>query len=86
MAAEFVCDGCGKREPGRATRDGWRKPLRWFERQVFVDPHGELMREHVFDGQPLIFATIHTACSRDCVEVVAAKTGLKSMVMERGKP
>ena len=33
MAAEWICDGCGKREPGVATRMGrWIKPSHWFER------------------------------------------------------
>ena len=33
MAAESICDGCGKRAPMLAGRDGrWRKPRNWYER------------------------------------------------------
>jgi len=33
MACEFICDGCGKREPGWASRNGdWFKPRLWFQR------------------------------------------------------
>lgn len=30
---EFICDGCGKREPGFCNRSGdWFKPADWYER------------------------------------------------------
>lgn len=35
MAAEFICDGCGKRAPAdqsRAAVGGWIKPRDWFQR------------------------------------------------------
>ena len=36
MACEYICDGCGKREPGvfwpRGT-PGWHKPGSWYQRQ-----------------------------------------------------
>lgn len=33
MAAESICDGCGKRGPMIAGRDhNWHKPASWFER------------------------------------------------------
>ena len=34
MAAEFICDGCGKREPAvKQGRDWhWGKPPKWFQR------------------------------------------------------
>lgn len=34
MAVEFVCDGCGKREPGVASAGvhRWIKPRAWFQR------------------------------------------------------
>ncbi len=33
MATEWICDGCGKREPGTPTRSGdWIKPRYWYER------------------------------------------------------
>lgn len=36
MAAEVICDGCGKREPMvfyPNGRDGWHKPQHWYSRQ-----------------------------------------------------
>jgi len=33
MAAEIICDGCGKRAPMTADKSGnWIKPRDWFER------------------------------------------------------
>lgn len=32
MACEFICDGCGKREPGYPLMMGWGKPRDWYER------------------------------------------------------
>jgi hypothetical protein len=32
MAAEIVCDGCGRRAPMIAVGRDWRKPRDWFER------------------------------------------------------
>ena len=32
MAAEFICDGCGKRAAGVAGRYNWLKPNHWYER------------------------------------------------------
>lgn len=32
MAAEFICDGCGKREPAVPGAHSWAKPPQWFER------------------------------------------------------
>lgn len=33
MSAEFICDGCGKREVGKALRSGgWSRPSDWYER------------------------------------------------------
>ena len=33
MSAEIICDGCGKRKPMVAGKDGnWHKPASWFER------------------------------------------------------
>jgi hypothetical protein len=33
MAAESICDACGKRAPMSAGLDGeWHKPMSWFER------------------------------------------------------
>lgn len=32
MAAEIICDGCGKREPMESAHGRWFKPSLWFER------------------------------------------------------
>lgn len=33
MAAESICDGCGRRSPMTAGADGnWYKPRSWYER------------------------------------------------------
>lgn len=62
MAAESICDGCGKRAlmvPGR--NGSWHKPGSWFER---TDNDGT-----------------QTACSRECIEKIAEKTGKTSVVI-----
>ena len=33
MAVEFVCDGCGKREPGEVWPGGTFKPSHWYTRK-----------------------------------------------------
>lgn len=37
MSVEYICDGCGKREPAANMPHGFFKPARWFERG---DEHG----------------------------------------------
>lgn len=33
MGCEFICDGCGKREPAEEGAGGnWLKPYSWFQR------------------------------------------------------
>lgn len=32
MAVEWICDGCGKRQPGEHNGQHWFKPSVWFER------------------------------------------------------
>ena len=32
MAAEAICDGCGKREPMYYAGHNWHKPSDWYER------------------------------------------------------
>jgi hypothetical protein len=32
MACKFICDGCGKEEPGYYNGQDWFKPHNWFER------------------------------------------------------
>lgn len=62
MAAEAICDGCGKRAPMVATQSGnWIKPYTWFERS---DKDG-----------------IQTACSRECIDKIARKTGKTGAVL-----
>lgn len=56
MAAECICDGCGKRAPMWANRVGnWFKPSNWYQR---TDEDGT-----------------QVACSRECIEKIADKTG-----------
>ena len=33
MACEFICDGCGKRQPGAFYGFNWTKPSDWYERK-----------------------------------------------------
>ena len=62
MAAESICDGCGKREPmARGALGTWHKPHNWYERS---DEDG-----------------IQTACSRECIQKIAEKTGKTSLVL-----
>lgn len=61
---EYICDGCGKREPAELARwPGlhWSKPRDWYER---ADEDG-----------------IQTACSRECIEKIAEKTGKTAVVL-----
>lgn len=32
MACEFICDGCGKKQPAEHNGRDWFKPSAWFER------------------------------------------------------
>ena len=32
MSAEWICDGCGKREPAMQGRSGWFSPKSWYSR------------------------------------------------------
>jgi len=32
MACEYICDGCGKREPAEKGGGHWWKPSLWFQR------------------------------------------------------
>lgn len=64
MSSEYICDGCGKREPAVFYPNGdreWHKPSLWFQR---ADEDG-----------------IQDACSRECIEKIAAKTGKTACVM-----
>ncbi len=62
MAAESICDGCGKRQKMVAGSGGtWHKPRDWFER---TDKDGT-----------------QTACSRECIDKIAEKSGKMSVVL-----
>lgn len=62
MAAEAICDGCGKREPMIDGETGTHlKPFKWYQRS---DKDG-----------------IQLACSRECIDKIAAKTGKTKVVL-----
>jgi hypothetical protein len=62
MPAEMICDGCGKRAPMWANRQGdWFKPRSWFQR---TDDDGT-----------------QVACSHECIDKVAKKTGKTDVVI-----
>ena len=63
MAAEMICDGCGKRVPMQRYENspGWHKPFNWFQRQ---DKDG-----------------IQDACSRECIQKIAQKTGKSAAIL-----
>lgn len=61
MAAESICDACGKREPMEHNGRDWFKPRHWYERS---DEDG-----------------VQTACSRDCIQKVASKSGKTNVVL-----
>jgi hypothetical protein len=80
MAAEWICDGCGKRAPGSPSQHGgWHKPHDWFERNYSVTEDGA--EADVLFGRNGTFKTILSACSRACIEKVAAKTRSHSVVI-----
>lgn len=61
VACEYICDGCGKREPAQVSLRGeYIKPRDWFSRR---------------DGDGT-----QVACSRECIEQVAAATGKTGLV------
>lgn len=77
MSAEWICDGCGKREPGAISALGnWCAPPGWFERTVFED-EGTVTR---FGPVGRAKATL-SACSRECIEPAAKKAGAHSLVL-----
>lgn len=57
MAVIYVCDGCGKQEPGEVWPGGWFKPSEWFQRRDRRDERD------------------YHACSRECIDAIAEKTG-----------
>lgn len=84
MAAEWICDGCGKRAPGRPTQlDGWKKPDLWFSRNLSLKEDGT-EAGGIFSArgpEAGTFKTILDACSRECIARVAAKVGGHSLVL-----
>ncbi len=65
MSVEYICDGCGKREPGIYNGRNWFKPDQWYVKNWF-------------DG---IKTTELIACSRECVEKVSKATGVNAVVL-----
>jgi hypothetical protein len=67
VAAEIICDGCGKRAKMILGATGnWFKPGDWYERTQFVEePDGRL-------GRPIRNWSV---CSRECIEKVRKETG-----------
>lgn len=63
MAAEWICDGCGKREPAMVAGipKKFMKPRDWYERS---DDDG-----------------VQTACSRECIDAIAEKTGKTRVIL-----
>jgi hypothetical protein len=62
MAVEWICDGCGRREPGATGNGGDAlKPREWYCRS---DKDGR-----------------QDACSRRCIELIAAKSGKTACVL-----
>jgi len=61
MAAEAICDGCGKRARMEYAGHVWHKPCSWFERADNDGPQ--------------------TACSRECIDKIAASSGKTRVVL-----
>lgn len=76
MSAEWICDGCGRREVGLAGFNGWRKPVHWYEKTIFEN-EGDSIQVRLSDR----VQTILSACSRRCIETAAAKAGTHSLVL-----
>lgn len=47
MAAEWICDGCGKREKADHNGRDWIKPRLWFQRSDDDGPQDACCRECV---------------------------------------
>jgi len=45
MASEFICDGCGKREPADIQGGEYHKPWHWFGRRDGDGPQVACSRE-----------------------------------------
>lgn len=75
MAAVWICDGCGRQQPGSVGRDGWRKPVEWYEKTVFDKEEAGFGQDH---GQ---VKAVLSACSRECIAKAAAKHGVHGVVL-----
>lgn len=65
MAAEIICDGCGKRVPMDTAYDGRHiKPRNWYERTDFNGMES-----------PKKAVRTWSACSRECIEKIRKETG-----------
>lgn len=45
MACEYICDGCGKREPAVFNGRTWLKPWKWYQRADEDGPQDACSRE-----------------------------------------
>lgn len=45
MACKYICDGCGREEPGIPGAHEWRKPHNWFQRSDEDGPQDACSRE-----------------------------------------
>lgn len=73
MAAEIICDGCGRRAPMIVGATGnWYKPGNWYERTQFQEDAGGRL------GRPV---RNWTACSRECIEKLAKEDKSHGLVL-----
>ena len=64
MPVEYICDGCGKREPSprNVINFGWVKPEGWYGRT-----DAETGKSYV-------------ACSRKCIDAIEENTGETNII------
>lgn len=66
MAAEVICDGCGKRAAMEYCNRAFVKPEKWYQ-HIIAETGAE-------EGRILV------ACSRSCIERIAEETGETAVV------
>jgi len=75
MAAMWICDGCGRQQPGSVGRGGWQKPISWYEKTVYE-------KEEAGFGMDLgEVKAVLSACSRECIAKAAKSHGVHSLVL-----
>lgn len=62
MSVKYICDGCGKEEPGEHHPGGVFKPSDWFSRCIWEGDERRQYPRWLF------------ACSRECVEKINEKS------------